>query len=280
MKMGTCADCGRPMHRGTTSLPQGVARCRECRKANPQPRVRTTPQPPPPYKAMACAECGRAIWKGSSSRPEGEARCLACRRANPSVTSLKTPCADCGTPSWGERCRPCRAKFQTIRATDDCRVVRQQREHAAPGLNSYRRSLLLAKWKRQAKPCAYCPAPADTIDHAVPLVRGGTNYEGNLVPACKSCNSSKSGYLIAEWRTGKRLPRMTKAPEWKRPRKPIKPIKTIKGESIELFRACVCGTVYTGRAQYCSTRCHVRSTYRLKVGLPLDAAPYEARVNA
>ena len=26
MKMGTCADCGQPMHRGTTSLPQGVAR--------------------------------------------------------------------------------------------------------------------------------------------------------------------------------------------------------------------------------------------------------------
>ena len=31
MKMGTCADCGQPMHRGTTSLPQGEARCRVCR---------------------------------------------------------------------------------------------------------------------------------------------------------------------------------------------------------------------------------------------------------
>jgi hypothetical protein len=31
-------------------------------------------------------------------------------------------------------------------------------------------------------------------------VRGGTNYEGNLTPACKQCNSSKAARLLVEWR--------------------------------------------------------------------------------
>ena len=239
MKMGTCADCGQPMHRGTTSLPQGVARCRECRKANPQPRARTTPKTPPPYKAMKCATCGCAIWKGSSSRPEGEAVCRACRRG-----STSRACPDCGTDCYGERCRPCADKARTIRAKDDCRLLRKHRESAAPGISWTARKNLLAKWKRQGKACAYCMRPADTIDHAVPLVRGGTNYEGNLVPCCRSCNGSKSGHLIAEWRTGKRLPRMTKAPEWKRSRKPI---KAIKGEQLPMFTIATCQECGAGR---------------------------------
>lgn len=39
--------------------------------------------------------------------------------------------------------------------------------------------------------CFYCPAPADTIDHRIPLCRGGTALPANLVPACRSCNSRK-----------------------------------------------------------------------------------------
>lgn len=157
--------------------------------------------------------------------------------------------------------------------------MRQQREHAAPGLNSYRRSLLLAKWKRQGRPCAYCPAPADTIDHVVPLVRGGTNYEGNLVPACRKCNGSKAARTIIEWRTGKPSPRMAAPLSWKRKAKPLR-IESIKGEQVEMFRVCVCGIGYTGRAAYCSPRCHSRSAYRLRVGIPLDAAPYEVKASA
>ena len=278
MKMGTCADCGRPMHRGTTSLPQGEARCRECRKANPQPRVRTTPKTPPPHKAMACAGCGRAIWKGPKSRPEGEARCQACRRMDPPWSAAHL-CPDCGVRCYGEYCHPCRSRRQIVRAPDDERLLRHQRENDAPGLNSYARSKMLAKWKRQGKRCAYCPNPADTIDHVVPLVRGGTNYEGNLVPSCRRCNSSKGARILMEWRTGKSAPRMAKPIEWKRSRKP-KPIKAIKGEQDEMFNVCVCGTGYMGRAQYCSAQCRSRSTYRLRVGIPLGAAPYEVKASA
>ncbi len=39
--------------------------------------------------------------------------------------------------------------------------------------------------------CAYCLRPGKTIDHVLPVSRGGTNHLANLVVACGSCNSAK-----------------------------------------------------------------------------------------
>jgi len=51
--------------------------------------------------------------------------------------------------------------------------------------------------------CHYCQAevpPAElTLDHVVPLVRGGRSSKGNCVPACKECNSRKQSLLPVEW---------------------------------------------------------------------------------
>jgi len=60
-------------------------------------------------------------------------------------------------------------------------------------------------WRRQiAKAvCHYCrqPTPAEqlTMDHVVPVIRGGRSTRGNLVPACKTCNSKKKYLLPLEW---------------------------------------------------------------------------------
>lgn len=60
-------------------------------------------------------------------------------------------------------------------------------------------------WKRLVNyyrgRCAYCGNESVlTVDHVVPLSRGGTNYIGNLLPACQSCNSSKHNLFLVEWR--------------------------------------------------------------------------------
>lgn len=47
--------------------------------------------------------------------------------------------------------------------------------------------------------CYYCKSKADQIDHVIPLVSGGTDDITNLVPACRSCNSSKQDMPLAEW---------------------------------------------------------------------------------
>lgn len=39
--------------------------------------------------------------------------------------------------------------------------------------------------------CVYCLAPATTLDHVVPISKGGAHTRDNLVPACKRCNSAK-----------------------------------------------------------------------------------------
>lgn len=39
--------------------------------------------------------------------------------------------------------------------------------------------------------CYLCGAEATTMDHVIPLARGGSHWPANLRPACVSCNSSK-----------------------------------------------------------------------------------------
>lgn len=49
--------------------------------------------------------------------------------------------------------------------------------------------------------CVYCagvfPAEQLSLDHVQPRMRGGDNSEGNLVTACKACNTKKGS--AAAW---------------------------------------------------------------------------------
>jgi hypothetical protein len=61
--------------------------------------------------------------------------------------------------------------------------------------------------RRHGGRCVYCGTipVLMTVDHVVPLERGGWDSEGNVVPACKPCNCSKGALLLVEWRKAKRL---------------------------------------------------------------------------
>ena len=37
------------------------------------------------------------------------------------------------------------------------------------------------------------------MDHVVPLGRGGRSTRGNVVPACKECNTRKKSLVPVEW---------------------------------------------------------------------------------
>jgi len=60
-------------------------------------------------------------------------------------------------------------------------------------------------WKRRCAKglCHYCGRPTApkslTMDHIVPLARGGRSTKGNVVPACKDCNNRKKQLLPMEW---------------------------------------------------------------------------------
>ena len=62
-------------------------------------------------------------------------------------------------------------------------------------------------WKRRIAEgrCHYCERDVGvrrlTLDHVVPLIRGGRSVRANVVPACKDCNSAKQSLLPWEWET-------------------------------------------------------------------------------
>ncbi len=48
--------------------------------------------------------------------------------------------------------------------------------------------------------CAYCGSTDSiTVDHVIPISKGGPHSRDNVVPACKSCNSSKNTRSLPEW---------------------------------------------------------------------------------
>jgi 5-methylcytosine-specific restriction endonuclease McrA len=71
--------------------------------------------------------------------------------------------------------------------------------------------------KRDNHRCAYCGGPADTIDHVVPLSRGGARTSWlNTVACCggsaRSCNARKGNRLLSE--AGMRLLVTPHVPTW------------------------------------------------------------------
>src|SRR5918999_1700189 len=75
--------------------------------------------------------------------------------------------------------------------------IRRERQKA--------RELRASQWwkrKRAAGICHHCggkfPVKELTMDHLVPIVRGGKSTKGNLVPSCKKCNSDRKYRLPFE----------------------------------------------------------------------------------
>lgn len=61
--------------------------------------------------------------------------------------------------------------------------------------------------RKLSGPCAYCGGLENiTIDHVIPISRGGTHGIGNLVPACSKCNNQKLDKTVMEWRMRKSRP--------------------------------------------------------------------------
>lgn len=68
------------------------------------------------------------------------------------------------------------------------------------------RELRKTQWwkrKRSEGKCYYCGRKAAsselTMDHIVPIIRGGKTVKNNVVTACKECNNKKRYLLPIEW---------------------------------------------------------------------------------
>lgn len=68
------------------------------------------------------------------------------------------------------------------------------------------RELRKTRWwqrKTASGECYFCGLVVKhqdiTMDHLVPLSRGGYSTKDNLVPCCKNCNNKKKSMLPLEW---------------------------------------------------------------------------------
>lgn len=84
-----------------------------------------------------------------------------------------------------------------VEPVDDV-FIRREKEKARRLRNS-------AWWARKIASgrCYYCGKEVGrenlTMDHMIPLSRGGMSNKGNLVPSCKECNNMKKYLLPVEW---------------------------------------------------------------------------------
>ena len=85
------------------------------------------------------------------------------------------------------------------------RKFRQQLKQLAPGNRNWR---LLNLYRSQDGRCALCGGHMQlrvghdntaTIDHRLPLARGGTDRQDNLQAACQLCNNRKADNLVTRF---------------------------------------------------------------------------------
>jgi 5-methylcytosine-specific restriction endonuclease McrA len=82
--------------------------------------------------------------------------------------------------------------------------IQKDERHVAREREKARALRKTAWWQQQiqAGVCHYCGkkvgADALTMDHVVPVSRGGTSTKGNVVPACSGCNKTKKYLTPAE----------------------------------------------------------------------------------
>jgi len=82
--------------------------------------------------------------------------------------------------------------------------IKSDKKHIAREKQKAREMRKSRWWKDQlaAGKCHYCDdvfsAEELTMDHVVPLSRGGKSTKGNIVPSCKPCNNEKKYLTPAE----------------------------------------------------------------------------------
>jgi 5-methylcytosine-specific restriction endonuclease McrA len=84
------------------------------------------------------------------------------------------------------------------------KAVKKRKRRIGQAIGSYRGEM----FKRQKGRCKYCGVPMSwdttrtgaTIDHVVPISKGGKNQRGNLVLACRGCNNAKADASAEEFK--------------------------------------------------------------------------------
>ncbi len=103
------------------------------------------------------------------------------------------------------------AGLQPPRMTEEWFEIDADPAHVAREREKARALRKTAWWRRRVQRgvCAFCgksvPPRELTMDHLVPVARGGRSVKGNVVASCKECNNRKKLMTPAEQQMRKPL---------------------------------------------------------------------------
>ncbi len=196
----TCGTCHaeKPLagfYRSKTTKDGHASRCIECTKsalavyrAENAERIKETRRLYNAKNKSAVNEYSRQYH--AKNRTERVAKIAEYRRNNPDKLRL-------AKSRWNQ------AHPEAVRAMDMAKTHRRRTRKRENGVYRIDQGYLV---RLLNQPCFYCGENGNmTLDHVVPIARGGTHGIGNLVPACRSCNSSKNDRFITEWKRKKQI---------------------------------------------------------------------------
>lgn len=193
--------------------------CPQCQQAFSRPRSR----------AIYCSKACYNAWyrQNGSARPSVELQRAYSRKSyrnrRDAEVSERAPrgCAECGSMfdanyrTNKKFCsRACVNKTRLREKPQQAREANQRRRArvkaaGSPGVSPRDWTRLL---NRHGRSCAYCGSKEQiTIDHIIPISRGGRHAIGNVLPACFSCNASKRDDLLANWLRGRPSARLSQS---------------------------------------------------------------------
>ena len=180
----------------TAKVESGLKRCHKCEQWR---AVRFFGKDRTRFDGVSavCLDCRCNRTQNGPARPArkfnrnlGIAWCRGCRKWLPA------------TMVRGGSCRPCTNTTDRTRYARDLDYRAERKQHAkarkrgvAPIPVSAQQDLM----ERFDGRCAYCPAIATSWDHIHPVSKAGRTSQGNIVPCCMSCNSSKRNMDPDEW---------------------------------------------------------------------------------
>jgi len=153
-----------------------------------------------------CVGCSPAVYAEEKTRwykanPEkNRARTALYRKANPEKCRLSVAAWAKANP---EKEKDRYAKWR--RANPEKTAFSVEKHRAAKHANTSPEEMLtstewLAILAEANGHCHYCGKEAKlTLDHVIPLSKGGKHSKDNVVPACEHCNKSKGNKTLEEW---------------------------------------------------------------------------------
>lgn len=142
---------------------------------------------------VTCYNAYKRAWY-QSNREKESARCAAYNKANPQVPAASMQRARLKNPEkYREYSRQYRADNPDKASLWDAGKKAKRRASIDATIDKISPQQWLGIKQQYKHHCAYCLKPFKklTMDHVVPLARGGSHTAENIVPACQSCNSAK-----------------------------------------------------------------------------------------